>query len=325
MSSGRIFSIHRLSTDDGPGLRDTFFLKGCLLRCAWCHNPESLSQKPEVWWLERKCIGAKECVQECPKAAMELHPKGITIDRALCDGCGKCVEACPAKAIEFLGKEWTADAVVKEALKERVFYRNSGGGVTLSGGEPTLQAEFVAEVFAKLRAEGVHTALDTCGMNLGRNIGRILPHTDLVLYDLKEMDPAKHLEFTSVPVRPLLDTLLAVRDFSAPTGRAVDIWVRTPLVPGLTATFENISAIGEFLKTQMGPRLSRWDLCAFNNTCSEKYVKLGTTWALKDEPLLDAGLAQELLKTAQSALGDPGKVRLNGLARVPQFGKQFCW
>lgn len=313
MSSGLVFKIHRLSTDDGPGLRNTFFLKGCQLRCVWCHNPESLSAKPQVWWIDRKCIGAMDCVRSCPHEAMTLTADGIIINRKECDGCGECMAACPAKAIELLGREWTADELVQEALKEQLFYQNSGGGVTISGGEPTLQSEFVAEVFQQLRAAGVHTALDTCGMNLGRNLDLLLPHTDLILYDLKEIDPVKHLEFTGTTNRILLETLLTARDYRDPSGRAVDIWVRTPLVPGYTATRENITGLGTFLAEHLGPRLSRWELCAFNNTCTEKYSRLGLDWALKNEPLLDQELAAELLAAARDSLGNPETVRLTGL------------
>ena len=131
---GLIFAIHRLSTDDGPGLRNTIFLKGCGLRCAWCHNPESLSPQQEIWWIERKCIGARDCIRVCPEEALEMTEHGIRIDRDRCTACGLCVEACPSRAFEMIGKTWSVEALLAEALKERIFFKNSGGGVTLSGG-----------------------------------------------------------------------------------------------------------------------------------------------------------------------------------------------
>lgn len=312
--SGLVFSIHRLSTDDGPGLRDTFFLKGCGLRCAWCHNPESISPKPEIWWAGQKCIGARDCIRVCPEDALELTAEGLGINRERCTACGLCVEACPSRALEMIGKLWSVEALLAEALKERTFFKNSGGGVTLSGGEPGLQAEFSARFFEACRREGIHTAFDTCGFPRWEALEPVLQHTDLVLYDLKEIDPARHLAFTGGSNERILSNLLRVRDFVRKDGSRPAIWIRTPLVPGLTATEENIAAIARFLTDHLGERVGRWDLCAFNNTCAAKYERLGQPWKLKGEGFLDRQLAGRLVQTAQNGLRHPELVHLAGIA-----------
>lgn len=310
---GLVFSVHRLSTDDGPGLRDTFFLKGCGLRCAWCHNPESIQPKPEIWWIERNCIGARDCIRVCPEDALELTERGIGINRDRCTACGLCVDACPSRAIEMIGQSWSVDALLAEARKERVFYRNSGGGVTLSGGEPCMQSEFSSGFFEACRHEGIHTALDTCGYPRWEAIECVVRHTDLVLYDLKEMDPARHLEFTGGSNERILSNLFRLRDFVREDGTRPAIWIRTPLVPECTATEENISAIARFIDEHLGDRVGRWDLCAFNNTCGAKYEKLGRRWALENQPLLDREIGNRLVETARSHLRHPASVRLTGL------------
>lgn len=310
---GLLFSSHRLSTDDGPGLRDTFFLKGCGLRCAWCHNPESITPIPEIWWLEQKCIGARDCIRVCPEDALELTERGIEINRDRCTVCGLCVDACPSRAIEIIGKSWSVEALVAEALKERAFFRNSGGGVTLSGGEPCLQPEFAAGFFEACRHEGIHTALDTCGYPRWEAIKAVLRHTDLVLYDLKEMDPARHLEFTGGSNEQILSNLLRLRDFVREDGTRPAIWIRTPLVPDYTATEENISAIGSFINDHLGERAERWELCAFNNTCAAKYQKLGRRWTFEGRSLLDREVGNRLLETARNCLDRPESVHLTGL------------
>ena len=311
--SALLFAIHRLSTDDGPGLRNTFFLKGCGLRCAWCHNPESISPRPQIWWIDRKCIGARDCVAVCPEAALTLTAGGLEIDRDRCTACCKCVDACPSKAIERIGKTWTVDELLREALKESLFYKNSGGGVTLSGGEPCLQPGFATEFFEACHRENIHTALDTCGFPKWEAFEQVLPHTDLLLFDLKELNSQRHQEFTGVPNENILSNLLKARDFRNSQGGSPAIWIRTPLIPGFTATEENIAAIGRFLSANLGERLVRWDLCAFNNTCGPKYAKLGRAWPLKGEPLMDPELGRTLLETAQHALNRPAAVHLMGL------------
>jgi len=312
-TKGLLFSVHRLSTDDGPGLRDTFFLKGCGLRCAWCHNPESIQPTPEIWWLEQKCIGARDCIRVCPQQALDLTERGIVIDRDRCTACGLCVDACPGRALEMIGKSWRVDALLAETLKERVFFRNSGGGVTLSGGEPCLQADFAAGFFEACRREGIHTALDTCGYTRWEAIEPVVRHSDLVLYDLKEMDSARHLVFTGGSNERILANLLRLRDFLREDGSRPAIWIRTPLVPGYTATEENIAAIARFIDGHLGERVERWELCAFNNTCAAKYGKLGRRWTLEGQSLLDREVGNCLVETARNGLHRPESVHLTGL------------
>jgi pyruvate formate lyase activating enzyme len=311
--SALVFSVHRLSTDDGPGLRDTFFLKGCSLRCAWCHNPESFSASPEIWWLSQRCIGARDCVRDCPEQALTLSEAGLVIDRQCCTGCGLCVPACPSMAIESLGHSWTIGQMITEAMKERFFYQNSGGGVTVSGGEPCLQAQIVAPFFAACHEQAIHTALDTCGFPPWDDWEPVLEHTDLVLYDLKESDPQRHQMFTGVSNERIWANFKRLVEYQEVHHDRPAIWVRTPLIPDYTATTENISAIGGFLAQTIGERLERWELCAFNNTCQAKYDKLGLDWPLKGKPLLDRELGERLLQTARRSLRRPATVQLTGL------------
>ena len=307
-----ILHLQRLSTEDGPGIRTTVFFKGCPLRCTWCHNPESISPKPQVQWLEYRCLGCGACVEACPDGCLTRTEAGVVIDRARCTGCGTCAEVCPANAMELLGTRIGVEELVAEVCKDRAFFATSGGGVTVSGGEPTMQAGFVAAFLRRLKEQGISTALDTCGLTAAASLDQILPHTDIVLFDLKEMDPEKHVAFTGRPNRPILDALLFVRDHLAPGAR---LWIRTPLIPGATATPENLRGIGAFLADQLDGRVERWELCAFNNLCRDKYRRLGLDWRFAETPLLTIDELAALAECARQSGVRPEIVAATGSTR----------
>ena len=285
------FNVQRFSTEDGPGIRTTVFLKGCPLRCAWCHNPEGLEPHPDLVWYDVRCIAARECLSACPRNALDLTPEGMRIERAVCDGCGACAAACPAGALEVIGRRWSVEELLAEVCKDRVFYETSGGGVTFSGGEPLLQADFLAALLPRCKEAGLHVALDTCGALPWEWYERVLPWVDLALYDLKVMDPERHRAATGVPN----DRILA--NAAGLAGRGLPIWVRTPVIPGYTADLENIRAIGEFIRQRL-PTVERWDLLAYTNLGRPKYHRLGRPYALEDTPLLTRADMEALWQAA---------------------------
>jgi len=303
----RIFNIQRFSTEDGPGIRTTVFFKGCPLRCAWCHNPEGILPRPQLLWYAARCIGARDCLTACPEKALTLTPGGMRIDRDRCTACGDCEEACPAAALEVVGKPWTLEALVAEVKKDEPFFRNSGGGVTLGGGEPMMQAAFVAAFLRRCKAEGLSTALDTSGIAPWEKYEAVLPHVDLLLLDLKQMDPARHQEATGVPLAPILENARRL-------GRAsVPIWVRTPVIPGYTDGRDNVEQVARFIAGHM-PGVERYDLLAFNNLCIGQYERLGMPFPLKDTPLVRRQEMEELKQAAQAA-GAPN-VHASGATRL---------
>jgi len=317
--TGTYLHLQRLSTEDGPGIRTTVFLKGCLLRCQWCHNPESLLPTPQIQRVETHCIQCGTCIQACPLGCLQLGGDFVEIDRARCDACGLCVAACPTGALELLGTRIQVNGLYRELLKDRSYFQASGGGVTLSGGEPALQADFCAALMARLQAEGIHTALDTCGMTSERNLLKLLPHTDLVLYDLKEINPARHQAFTGQSNEAILRNLLAIRDAIREQGLSTRLWVRTPLIPGATATRENLSGIGAYLGRELDGMVERWELCAFNNLCRDKYARLGMDWLYAGTPLLSMEELEELEGWAKGSGFDPDRVMATGATRLEKL------
>jgi pyruvate formate lyase activating enzyme len=313
---GTILRIQRMSTEDGPGIRSTVFFKGCSLRCVWCHNPESISMKPEVHWVQNRCVGCLLCVPACPEQALACEEGGITIDRTKCTGCLSCTEDCPSTAMEAYGRARTVDEVVREVLKDRVYYEKSGGGVTLSGGEPTLQDVFARALLKELKEQSIHTALDTCGQCGWENLEGLLPYTDLVLYDVKEIAPEPHREHTGASSTLILENLLKLaahmERFHAPR----ELWIRTPVIPGHTADPVNIRAIGTFIREKLIDRVSRWDLCAFNNLCSHKYEGLNRPWPLKDLGLVTSDEMDKLVSVGRRVLEMPGIVHAGGPLRT---------
>lgn len=302
---GQVIEITRGTPHDGPGLRTTVFLKGCPLRCRWCQNPEGVYTAQEVWWEERKCIGCLACLEACPSAALHEGQDGPHRDREKCTLCGACVAACPSEARTFTGQEWRLDDLVKETLKDKDYYQAFGGGVTVSGGEPLSQYEFVTEVFRRLHAAGVHTALDTCGSASGAALTSVLPHTDHILFDIKLLDPALHKQYTGLSNEIILQNLAAIADFIREVNRSMQLWIRTPLIPDATATPENIAAISRLIRDDLLDVTGRWELCAFNRACSSKYDKLGLPWPYAQY----SPMGQTFINTLQEAALSTGMAR----------------
>lgn len=318
---GTILHLQRLSTEDGPGIRTTVFMKGCTLRCAWCHNPESLSPQAQVQRIETNCIHCGSCLIVCPHGCLTEVDGEIILDQQRCNSCGKCVQECPTGALELLGKQISAEELTAELLKDASFYQTSAGGVTFSGGEPLLQASFCASVMARLQAAGVHTALDTCGMVSQRHFEKVLPFSDLVLFDLKLMDPAAHQQHTGQRNELILSNLLFVRDFIRQSNGALKLWVRTPLIPGATDQPANLAAIGDFLAAELEDVVARWELCAFNNLCRDKYRRLNMTWQYEDTPLYTQSQLDERSLWAKNSPFPVEKILITGATRVQtQFG-----
>jgi pyruvate formate lyase activating enzyme len=315
---GRILHLQRLSTEDGPGIRTTVFLKGCPLRCAWCHNPESISPKVEMQWYAVRCLNCRTCVNVCPQQGLEMTVDGLRIDRQRCQGCGTCAEACPANAIEALGRDVTVEEVLDEVLKDRVYYETSGGGVTLSGGEPTMQPDFALALMRSLREAGIHTALDTCGLCLDTTLELLLPFTNLVLYDLKLMDDEVHQHFTGQSNRRILENLLHLRDWMDTHSPSPQLWIRTPLIPSATATDENVHSIGAFLAQNLNGYVACWELCAFNNLCRDKYTRLNRDWQFATQPLLLPDELAHLEDVARSSGVDTAIVQTSGATRLQE-------
>jgi len=293
-----VFNIQRFSTEDGPGIRTTVFFKGCPLSCVWCHNPEGISPRPQLFWYANRCIGVRDCLKACPENALDLTPKGMTIDRERCTACGLCEEACPAAALEVIGKPWSVEDLVQEVKKDEPFFRNSGGGITLGGGEPMFQAEFVAAFLRRCREDGLSTAMDTCGLAPWARYEEILPYVDLLLLDLKQMDPETHLKATGVKLEPILETARRLGEISGLT-----LWIRTPVIPGFTDAEENVRAAARFIARHM-PNVRRYDLLGFNNLCIGQYDRLGMTFVLRDAQLMRRE-RMEALKAAAEEAGAP--------------------
>jgi pyruvate formate lyase activating enzyme len=300
-----------MQTHDGPGLRTTVFLKGCPLRCAWCHNPESIRPDREIWWRKDACIGDLSCVRDCPNQALELTPEGMRIDRDRCEGCYRCVDACPAKAMEALRRDWTFDELLDEVCRDEAFFAE-GGGVTASGGEPLAQWRIVRDLLRACEDRGIHTALDTCGQAAAEAFREVLPHTRLVLYDLKLADPDEHVRWAGRDNRLILENLRKTAD-EVRRRDDLELWIRTPLIPGATATEENIAALARFVREEIRDAVERWELCAFNPLCADKYRRLGQTWQFEGAGMMNRAGADALHRVALEHSGLPsGRLLLTG-------------
>ncbi len=266
---GIVFDIQRYGIHDGPGIRTLVFMKGCPLRCLWCDNPESQQQLPEIAEFENKCMRCGECFKACPVGALN---KDWHIKRDVCNNCGKCAQVCPTGARSIIGKEVILNELMEEIKKDTVFYDNSGGGVTLTGGEPTAQIGFALELLETCHKNHIHTAIETCGYVEWAELEVLLPHTDLILFDLKQMNPIKHQNLTGVANDKILKNIEKLS-----RGRHTMI-IRIPLIPGYNDDEENIHATARFLKNL--PYAPDVEFLPYHELGIDKYRALARKYSL---------------------------------------------
>ncbi|MEW6439297.1 MAG: glycyl-radical enzyme activating protein [bacterium] len=309
-----VTDIQRFCVNDGPGFRTNVYLKGCMLRCAWCHNPETIAPHPDLYWKRRLCVQCGACLEACPRDAIrppvppeEAQQDGSTyhkIDRVRCDRCMKCVEACLYGALEIAGKPMTVSEVIDEVERDKPFYDNSGGGMTLSGGEPTFHAEFSRELLREARARGIHVCLDTNGCCEWDVLAELAEATDVVLFDLKHLDSGMHKEKTGAGNEAIL------RNLGLLAGAGKPVWVRIPVVPGYNDSLAFHERASGFL-AGLGGAVQRIDLLPFHNWCQDKYGWLGLDWDLKETEALESTFVEVLLepyreKGLQATVGGSG-------------------
>lgn len=265
-----IFDIKRFAINDGPGIRTTLFMKGCPLRCVWCHNPEGFEEKPVKMYTKKKCIGCQSCVEVCPEKNLVLTPDGIK-DLGHCTACGKCTDECPTLALEMAGKEWKMEDLMKEVEKERRVMEESGGGVTMCGGEPLMHTDYLCEVLDELGMRKIHRTVDTTLFASAENVKRVAERCELFLVDLKMMDSERHKRYTRVPNELILQNIQLVSEMGHP------FWIRIPLIVGVNADDENLTASAKFLASLSTPP-EVVNLLVYHDVGIGKHARLGTTY-----------------------------------------------
>jgi pyruvate formate lyase activating enzyme len=298
--TGSVFDIQRFSVHDGPGIRTIVFLKSCSLRCLWCSNPESQHAEPELMYSVTRCLRCGSCIESCERQALTLTEGGIVVDDARCTQRGMCVAVCPSQALRMSGCTMTVNSVLAEVERDRVFYQHSGGGMTLSGGEPLLQPDFGAALLHEARSRGIHTAVETAGLADAAAVKQVLGAANLILYDIKHMDANRHLAGTGVTNERILHNARVAASLGVP------MVIRTPVVPGFNDQAADVLAIGRFV-ISLG--LKEIHLLPYHRYGAPKYTSLRRDYALM-------GLTvpcPELLQSLRRELGSLGlDVRIGG-------------
>jgi len=290
--TGIVFNIQRFSTQDGPGIRTTVFMKGCPLRCLWCSNPESQKTFAEVAHRDSLCNKCGRCIEACEVQAISLTDNGVKINRETCTRCGKCIEVCAPGALKFYGKEMSVEEVYQEVIRDMLFYQNSGGGVTAGGGEPLSQADFVAELFKQCQDTGIHTCLDTCGYAPSGAWKKVMPYTDLVFFDVKLMDQSIHKKVIGKSNHTIFSGLKLATEAGVP------VIIRIPIIPGINDSEENITEIARYVAGI--DSLREVNLLPYHRFGESKYAMLDRQYNLSELKPPEHSNLEELVRIIKS-------------------------
>lgn len=294
-----IFNVQKCSIHDGHGLRTLVFFKGCPLKCQWCSNPESQAYGPEVMESQGKCIGCMACIKACPRSAIALHSDGPRIDRELCVNCLKCADVCYAASKYPVGADYEIEELYRQIDRDRDFYRIKGGGVTFSGGEPLTHPQYLTEIAKVCHEREIDVAVESCGMGNYSEFKHALPHIGSMFLDIKHIDPERHKAITGAGNELILHNVKRIAE------SGVQITIRTPIIPGLNDSMENLVGIARFL--QDIPEIREYELLAYHQLGANKYLALGRSYELEGlEPPSD-GIMRELVKCVNQAFDGTGK------------------